>query len=102
MSRLLHRSDVGGLFDHANEPLVARWAGAIDAGIDISDVIAHRTQAQAGLYFLNGKGESVRVIFAGAKNMERQPLRRLAADARKFFELINQTSHGFSEARHGN
>jgi hypothetical protein len=32
--------------------------------------------------------------------MERQALRRLAAHAGKFFQLVDETSHGFSEARH--
>ena len=33
--------------------------------------------------------------------MERQSLGRLAANARKFFQLVDETRHGFSEARHG-
>jgi hypothetical protein len=32
--------------------------------------------------------------------MERKPLRRLASDAGQFLELVDETSHGFSEARH--
>jgi hypothetical protein len=40
------------------------------------------------------------VVFAGAKDVKRQPLRRLAANAGKFFQLVNETGHGFCEARH--
>ena len=100
VARLLDGGDVGRLFDHADEPLIAGRAGTIDAGINVGDVVADRAQAQAGLDVVDGSGEGVGVVFAGAQNMERQPLRRLAANAGKFLELVNQTSHGFSEARH--
>ena len=38
------------------------------------------------------------IIFARTQNMERQPLRSLAADARQFFQFVDEPGHGFGEA----
>ena len=39
--RLLNDGDVGGLFDHANEALVPRWAGTIAARIDVGNIVTN-------------------------------------------------------------
>ena len=39
---LFDGGDVGWLLDHAHQSLVAGGAGAVDAGIDVGNVIAHR------------------------------------------------------------
>ena len=39
-ARLFDGGDVGGLFDDADDVLVADGAGAVAAGIDVGDVVA--------------------------------------------------------------
>src|SRR5437870_12551958 len=101
MPRLLDGGDVGGLFDHADQALVASGARAVGAGVNIGDVVADGAQPQTGLDIVNRAGESVGVVSSRAQNMKRQPLGRLAANAGKFLQLVNETGHRFSEARHG-
>src|SRR5438874_6668970 len=43
---LLNGADVGGLLHHADQLVIARGAGAVNAGINISDVVALRAQQQ--------------------------------------------------------
>ena len=59
---LFDSGNVGGLFDHANHALVARRAGAVNARIDVGDVVANRAQAQVGLHVPDGSGKSFGVF----------------------------------------
>jgi hypothetical protein len=43
---LFDGGDVGGLFDDADDALVARGVGAVGAGVDVGDVVAERAEAE--------------------------------------------------------
>ena len=43
---LFDGGDVGGLFDDADEALVAGGAGAVAAGVDVGDVVADGAEAE--------------------------------------------------------
>ena len=90
-----------GFFDDADEALVARGAGAIDAGVDVGDVVADGAEAQAGLELADGVGECFGVLIAGAQEMEGESLRALCSDAGQFFKLFDEAGHGLCKARHG-
>jgi hypothetical protein len=94
----LDHGDAGGLFDHADLPLVARGAGAVDAGIDIRDVVADGAEAQLRLQLANSVGERVCVGHAGTQDVEGKALRTFGADAGKFAQLLNEARHGLCEA----
>src|SRR5208282_4046173 len=49
MPRLLDGGNVGRLFDHADQLLIAGRTAAVDTGIDVGDVVADRAQTQLGL-----------------------------------------------------
>ena len=93
-------ADVGRLLDHAHQPLIAGRAGAIDARIDVGDVVAHRTQPQAGFHVAHRGGQRLGVFIAGAQNVEGQPLRALRAHARQLLQLVNQPRHRLRKFRH--
>ena len=61
---LFDGGDVGGLLDHADQALVASGAGAVDARIDICDVVADRAEAEVGLDVTHGGGEGFGVFIA--------------------------------------
>src|SRR5664279_474820 len=82
---LLYRRDVRWLFDDADHALIARRAGAIDAGINIGNIVANGAEPQLLLQFSDGVSERAGVLGAGSQNMESQPLSVLGSDAGKFF-----------------
>jgi hypothetical protein len=98
---LVDGGDVGGLFDDADQTLVARGAGAVDAGVDVGDVVADRAQTQAGLDVAHGGGEGLGIVFAGAKNVEGEALRGFCSDAGEFLQLVDEARHGFGKFGHG-
>src|SRR6266700_3181214 len=100
MSCLLYRGDIGRFFDDADQVLVSSCAGAIGAGINVGDVVTYRAQTQAGLHVVDGAGKGARILFARTQNVKCEPLRRLASNAGKFLELVNQTGHRFGKTRH--
>ena len=93
----LDRRNVGRFFDNADELLVARRVGAVHTRVDVGDVVANGAEAQLGLHFADGVGEQGSVVFAGAKDVESQPLGALVADARQLLQFVNQPSHWFGE-----
>jgi len=97
MARLFNGGDVGWLLDNANQPLIPRWAGAIDTGIDISDVVADGAEAQAGLYVMNGGREQLGILVAGAQDVECKALRGLTAHAGQLLQFFNKASHRLGE-----
>ena len=99
---LLDGRDVGRLLHHANQPLVAGGAAAVDAGIDVGDVVALRAQVQLGLDVADGAGQRLRVVVAGAQDVKSEALRALAAHAGQLFQLVYEARHGLSESRHKN
>src|SRR5208282_3852 len=100
MPRLLDRGNVGRFLDHADELLIAGRAAAVDAGIDVGDVVADRAQTQLGLDVANGGGQSLGVILARAQNMKSEALGALVADSRQLLEFVDEPGHGFGKARH--
>ena len=94
---LLDGGDVGWLFHDANQALVAGGAGAVDAGIDIGDVVADGTEMQTGLQLADGVGEELGVFVAGAQDVKSEALRSLAAYAGKFLEFVDEASHGLGK-----
>src|SRR6476661_2459113 len=97
---LFNGRDVGWLFDHADQSLIARWAGAIRARIDVGDVVANRAQAQIGFDIAHRGSQGLSIFVARAENVESQALRALGSDAWKLFQLIDQARHGFGKFRH--
>ena len=73
---------------------------AIDAGIDVGDVVADRAQVQAGLHLADGVGEQFGVFVAGAQDVKGEALRRLAAHAGQLLQFFNQSSHRLGESGH--
>src|ERR1700733_5975469 len=78
---LLDRGDVGRLFDDANHALVAGWAGAIHAWIDVGDVVAHRAEAQIGFYVAHSGGERLGIVVAGTQDVKSKALSAFRAHA---------------------
>ena len=96
----LHRVDVGWLFDHADQPLVARGAGAIGAGIDVGNVVADRTQPQAGLEPAHGLGQCGSVVVAGAQDVEGEALGSFGSHPGELLQFVNEPGHGLGIACH--
>jgi hypothetical protein len=80
--------------------LIAGRTAAVDAGIDVGDVVADRAQTQLGLDVANGGGQSLGVIVAGAQNMKGEALGAFVADSRELLEFVDEPGHGFGKARH--
>src|SRR5262249_37882878 len=97
---LFDGGDVGWFLDHTHQPQVARGTGTIGAGINISDVVADRAEMEFFFEIVNGRGECVRILSAGAKNMERQPLCAFTPHAGKLFQFIDESSHRLGEFGH--
>src|SRR5437763_12492774 len=100
VSGLFNRCDVCGFLDNAYETLVSRGTGTINAGINISDVVANGAKPKARLYFVNSTRQCRRILFARTQDVKSQALSRLTPNTRKFFELVDQASHRFSKAGH--
>src|SRR5579872_5209215 len=98
-TRLFYRGDVGRLLHHTYEALVARWAGAVDAWFDISDVAADRAEMQALFEIADGGGQRFGLIFTTAQNVKGKSLRGLAAHAGKLFQFIDEPRHGLGKFR---
>ena len=64
MLGLFNGGDVGRFFDDANQPLVAGRAGAINARINVGDVVANRAEAEIGFYILNRRSQSLGIFIA--------------------------------------
>src|ERR1700722_9909535 len=100
MTRLFDSGYVGGLLYYANLFLVASGATAIDAGINVGDVVTGRAQAELSFYVLHGGCQSFGVVGAGAQNVESKTLGTLAADAWQLLQFVDQADHWFCEFRH--
>ena len=97
---LLDGRDIGGFFDHAHQSLVTRGTSAVDAGIDVSDVIADGAEAEIGLDIAHRNRQGFGVFIARAQNVESETLGALGADAGELLQFIDQARHGFSELGH--
>lgn len=91
---------VGGLLEDAEEALVADGVGAVDAGVDVGDVVAEGAEAQVGLELSDGEGEGVGIGGGGTEDVEGQALGGLRAYSGELAELLDEARHGFGEAGH--
>src|SRR5690348_3941508 len=80
-ARLLDGCNIGWFFNNANQALIACGAAAIHAWINVGDIAADRTEMETCFDLTNGVREQLGVFIAGAKDVEGEPLRRLATDA---------------------
>jgi len=94
---LIDGRDIGGLFYHTDQTLVARGAGAVGTRINIGDVVANGTKPQVGFHGANRLRQRFGIFVARTQYMECQPLCTLRANTRELFQLIDQARHGFSE-----
>ena len=97
---LLDRGDVGRFLDHAHQSLVASGIRAIDARVNVSDVVADGAEMQLRLQLMNGLGESGRIIGGGAEDVKGEALCGFVTNSWKFLELVNETRHGFCKLAH--
>src|SRR5262249_57815296 len=74
--------------------------GAITAWINVCDIATYRAKMKFFFKVADGRGQSFRVLSAGAQNVERHALRALAAYAGKFLEFVDQSSHGLGKLGH--
>jgi hypothetical protein len=96
---LLYRRDIRRLFDNADNALIACGARAINAGIDIGDVVAVGAKSQLLFKFADGVSKCAGILGAGSQNMKGQPLGILGADARQLLEFFNEPRHGLGKSR---
>ena len=90
---LLHRDDVAGLLDHAQDRGVAPVVGAEPARGALGDVEAPLAERHAVLGLGDGVGEPERVDLLDLQEVERDALRRLRTDAGQAAELVDQLLH---------
>src|SRR5260370_7894159 len=95
MARFFNGGDVGRLLHYADEFLIPGRTAAVDAGIDVGDVVADRAETQLGLDIANGGGESRRVIFARSEDMRGEALRALPPSSRQLFSFVDEPHHRF-------
>jgi hypothetical protein len=98
---LVDRGDIRGFFDHAHETLIPRGTRAIDARVDIGDVVANGAKAQIRFDVSHRRGQCLGVVIARAENVKGEALRALGPDAGELFQLIDQARHGFGKFGHG-
>ena len=96
--RAFDDGDAGRLFDDANLALIARRARAIDARIDIGDVVADGAEAQLCLELADGVGERIGIRGARAQNVKGEALRALGSDAGQLAQLLDEARHGLCES----
>jgi len=97
---LFDGGDVGGFLDNANEMLIARGTGAVDARVDVSDVVTNGAEAEVGLDIAYSGSESFGIFVAGAENVEREALSAFGSYAGELFKLVDQARHGFGKFGH--
>jgi len=92
--------DAGGLFDDADEALVAGGTGAVCAWIDVGDVVADAAEAEAGLEFADRVGEGRGFFIRGSQEVKGESLRALGAYARELLQFVDEAGHGLGVAGH--
>ena len=97
---LLDGPDIGGFFDDANHPLVAGSAAAVDARINIRNVVADGTQTQLSLHIAHRSGQRLRILVIRAQDVKPEPLCGFAANPWQLLEFIDQPRHRLCKFRH--
>ncbi len=90
--------DVGGLFDDADEAVVAGGGGAVGAGVDVGDVVADGAEAEVLFNLADRVGEGVSVFGGGAEDVKGEALGGFGADAGELAQLVDEAGHGLGEA----
>ena len=101
MARLFDGGDVGRFLDHADNLLIARRTAAVDAGIDVGNVVADGAQTQLGFDVANGGGEGFGVVRARTQDVKGEALRALAADSRQLLKFVDEPGHRLGKFGHG-
>lgn len=96
-ARLFDRPDISRFLDNTHQPLIACGAAAIYAGIYVGNVAANRAETETCLHSANCLGEQFGVFIAGAQDVEGEPLRRLATDARQLLQFVDEPRHRLGE-----
>src|SRR5579872_2942262 len=78
---LFDSADICWFFHHANHPLVARGTAAVNARINICNVVANGTKTQLSLDVAYRRGQSLSILIIRAQDMKPEPLRGLAANS---------------------
>ena len=99
-ARLFDGCNVGGLFNHTYQPLVARWVRAVSAWIDIGDVVADGAEVKLFFEIADRRGKGLGVFSAGAQDVKGHSLGALAAYAGEFLEFIDELSHRLGKLGH--
>jgi hypothetical protein len=100
MLSLLNGGDVGGFFDYAHQAQIACGAAAVNARVDIRDVIANGAEAQIRFYVADRNGQRFGIIAGRAENVEGESLSGFAANPRQLLEFVDQASHWLCKFRH--
>ena len=86
----LDRDDVARLLDDAERRGVAPFVEAVAAQLALGDVEAAPAPVTRSLASMIARGEAVGVLGRGLQEVERDPLRRLRADAGQPPELVDE------------
>lgn len=97
---LLDGRNVCWLFHYAHEALISGRTAAIDAGVDVGDVVADGAQLQAGLHVAHRNRQRLRILVAGAQDVKGEPLCTFAADAWQLFQFIDEPRHRLGKLGH--
>ena len=100
LPRFFDGHDVVRLFDDADRLSITRGPRAVEAWINIGDVIAHRAEPHVHLGVADRIGQRQGFLGLSAQNMKREALRRLGPYPGQMFELVDQTLDGFGKIRH--
>src|SRR6202042_3615269 len=90
---LFNHCDVAWFFHHTDDPLAAGRARAIDAWVNIGDVVAGGAEQQPCLELAYCVGQRSGVFRARAEDVESEPLRALGANPWEFAQLFDQPRH---------
>ena len=94
LRRPLERDDIDGLLDYADRGAVAPRVEADRAQLVLGEVAALAAEADALLHLLDRAGERERLLLLRLEEMEGEPLRRAAADARQARQLRDEVLDG--------
>ena len=92
VARLLDGRHIRRLFDDADDVMIPIHIAAEGAGVDVGDVVAHRTVRDALLHVAKGVSQPLGAVARALEDMEGQALRPLGADARQSLELLDESS----------
>jgi hypothetical protein len=90
LARSFYRKNIVRLLHHADGSTVAVRIAAEIAQLTVADVVAGGAQSELVFHVYQCRGQTLGILARGAQHMECKALRRLLADARQAFELLNE------------